>query len=80
MKARRLVSIAAAGLVLVVAGCGIHEDLEIQPADEIPTGPGLFSGDDGQFVVVQEDVWSNSCRRGCGPAGEERPEKESEPE
>ena len=79
MCARSFAKACFAGVLVLVAGCGIHEDLEIQPADEIPPGPGLFSGGDGEFTIVQQDVWSGGCRRGCGDS-DDRPSKESEPD
>ncbi len=43
--------------VLGLAACGdkpLHPSKWVNPVDEIPPGPGLFSGDDGEFVIYRE--------------------------
>jgi hypothetical protein len=51
MTKRLILIVAAAGLL---AGCaGLRtEPLDYVPVTEIPKGPGLFSGDNGQFVIL----------------------------
>ena len=52
MRAAILCRFAAVALLAVLGGCAIGEPLEVvNEVDEIPPGPGLFSGDDGQFVI-----------------------------
>ena len=43
--------------VLAVAACGgkpLHTSKWQDPADEMEPGPGLFSGEDGEFVIRAE--------------------------
>ncbi|MEE8274599.1 MAG: hypothetical protein V3R88_07995 [Alphaproteobacteria bacterium] len=41
--------------VLVLAACGTAKPFDYQPtADEMKPGGGLFSGDDGEFVIYQD--------------------------
>jgi hypothetical protein len=40
-------------VTLLAAGCAHMQPFEVQPADQIPPGPGLFSGDDGEFVIFR---------------------------
>ena len=35
-----------------LAGCAA-EPFEYTPVDEIPLGPGLLTGDDGEFVIYR---------------------------
>jgi hypothetical protein len=37
---------------LWLAGC-VAEPFDYTPVDEIPPGPGLLSGDDGEFVIYR---------------------------
>ena len=36
---------------LLLAGCG-GEPYTYQPANELKPGPGLFSGEDGEFTLI----------------------------
>jgi hypothetical protein len=38
-------------MVVVLSACQGGKDFRYQPADEIPDGPGLFSGKDGKWTV-----------------------------
>ncbi len=51
----RKVLVLALG-VLLLAACGKARPLvhDIPQPDEIPPGPGLFSGDDNEFVIYGE--------------------------
>jgi hypothetical protein len=40
-------------MILLAAGCAHMQPFEFQEIDEIPPGPGLFSGDDGEFVIFR---------------------------
>lgn len=42
-------------LLFGLTGCGTvsHQPLAVHQATEIPPGPGLFSGDDGEFVIFR---------------------------
>jgi hypothetical protein len=48
--ARRLGIALLAGLWL--AGCAA-EPFDYTPVDDIPPGPGLLSGEDGEFVIYR---------------------------
>jgi len=37
----------------VLAGCAHSEPFEYVAIDEIPPGPGLFSGEEGEFVLFR---------------------------
>lgn len=52
-RPRRLLShlVAAGALVLTLAACARVEPFDYTPIDEIPPGPGLLSGDDGELVL-----------------------------
>ena len=41
----------SAALVLAVAACADIKPMEYTEIHEIPPGPGLFSGEDGEFVL-----------------------------
>ncbi len=42
-------------LLLGLVGCGTvsHQPLEVHQATEMPPGPGLFSGEEGEFVIFR---------------------------
>ena len=40
-------------LILLLAGCANYKPIETYPSDEIPDGPGLFSGEDGKFIIFR---------------------------
>ena len=40
-------------MFLVLTGCATAEPYEFHPIDEIPEGPGLFSGEDGEFILFR---------------------------
>lgn len=42
--------------LLGVAACSAAEPFEYTPASEIPPGPGLLSGADGEFVIYRSPV------------------------
>ena len=37
----------------LIAGCGQVTPVAYTPIDEIPPGPGLLSGEDGEFTVYR---------------------------
>ncbi len=43
--------LAAVLLAAFLAACSNIQPVEFVPIDEIPPGPGLFSGEDGEFVI-----------------------------
>ncbi|MDA1099930.1 MAG: hypothetical protein O2967_13195 [Proteobacteria bacterium] len=53
---RRRLSAAAvfAVLAVMVAACGAAKPLDYTAIDEIPPGPGLFSGKDGKLTVFRK--------------------------
>jgi hypothetical protein len=53
MTALRIAVVLA---VIGLAACGgkpLHPSKWFDPVDEIPPGPGLFSGEDGEFVLYR---------------------------
>lgn len=42
-------------LLFGLAGCGTvsHQPLEVHQGTEMSPGPGLFSGEDGEFVIFR---------------------------
>lgn len=53
----RITTLLVLFLGLAVASCGgkpLDPSKWQEPAGEIPPGPGLFSGDDGEFVLYRE--------------------------
>lgn len=52
---RRLIPLPLVlGIVLgILAGCTQGKPLTHVAADEIPPGPGLFSGEEGEFVLFR---------------------------
>jgi hypothetical protein len=54
MKIAAILLVAA---MLAVSACGgkpLHTSKWQDGADEIPPGPGLFSGEDGEFIVLSD--------------------------
>ena len=48
----RLATVALAlALALALAACAGAKPFEYHPIDEIPEGPGLFTGEDGEWVI-----------------------------
>ncbi len=39
---------------VVLAGCAHSQPYEYHRIDEIPEGPGLFSGEDGEFTIYRK--------------------------
>lgn len=50
-KALRMALLAAA--VGLIAACGQVTPVAYAPIDEIPPGPGLFSGEEGAFTLYR---------------------------
>lgn len=46
-------SMATAIVLLALAGCAGGEPLEATRIDDIPPGPGLLTGEDGEFVIYR---------------------------
>ncbi len=42
---------AALALVLALAACAGAKPFEYHPIDEIPEGPGLFTGEDVEWII-----------------------------
>ena len=55
MKQRCSIPVFAASLFLclLLAACQ-HKSIDYQPVSEIPAGPGLFSGEDGEFNLYYD--------------------------
>jgi len=54
MRAAILYRLAAGALVLTLGACAIGEPSDyVNVVDEIPPGPGIFSGEDGEFVLYR---------------------------
>jgi hypothetical protein len=45
-------ALAVGGAALLLTACAA-EPFDYTPADEIPPGPGLLSGEDGEFVIYR---------------------------
>ncbi len=43
--------LAALALALALAACAGAKPFEYHPIHEIPEGPGLFTGEDGEWVI-----------------------------
>jgi|TARA_B100000315_G_scaffold232681_1_gene245114 hypothetical protein len=53
----KLAAILLVAATLAISACGgkpLHTSKWQDSADEIPPGPGLFSGEDGEFVIDSE--------------------------
>ena len=50
---RCLVASAALALVLALGACAGRRDLTYTPPDEIKSGPGVLSGENGEFVLYR---------------------------
>lgn len=50
--ARRILAVAALG---ALAACSNVQSFDYTAIDEIPPGPGLLSGGDGEFVLYPSD-------------------------
>ncbi len=48
--------VIALALGLWAGGCGLHEDIEYTPADEMKPGPGLFSGKSGEWRLLGDEA------------------------
>ena len=49
----RIATLALGSLLVLAACAGTGEISKPTPPDEIPDGPGLFSGKDGEFVIYR---------------------------
>jgi hypothetical protein len=47
----RRARLASVALALLLAACAGAKPFEYQPIHEIPEGPGLFTGEDGEWVI-----------------------------
>ncbi len=45
--------LAAAAFAAALAACSLGEPVDYTPIDEIPPGPGLLSGEDGEFTLYR---------------------------
>lgn len=63
-KLKLLLLALTAGLL---AGCGARH-FEYRSADEIPEGPGMFSGKDGEFVLYSDKQPVQSDTEAAPPA------------
>lgn len=39
---------------ILMNACAQYRPLEVQPVDGMAQGPGLFSGEDGEFVIYRK--------------------------
>ncbi len=51
MSTRWRVRLASVALALTLAACAGAKPFEYHPIHEIPEGPGLFTGEDGEWVI-----------------------------
>ncbi len=54
LRSRLASAAVVAALAIVLTACGKAKPLDYTQTGEIPPGPGLFSGDDGRFVVFRK--------------------------
>jgi hypothetical protein len=47
-----LMVLVALGGALLLGGCAMHEPLEAPQRGEMGKSPGLFSGEDGEFLIL----------------------------
>ena len=45
--------ILIATLSLLLSNCAHYEPMEVHQTDDIPQGPGAFSGEEGEFVIFR---------------------------
>ncbi len=48
---RRRARLASVALALLLAACAAAKPFAYHPIHEIPEGPGLFTGEDGEWVI-----------------------------
>ncbi|MGH1481781.1 MAG: hypothetical protein ACRBM6_24130 [Geminicoccales bacterium] len=54
MDGRSLRRVIAGSMLLALTACSVGQPREtVTVVDEIPPGPGLFSGEDGEFVIYR---------------------------
>jgi len=51
MRRRWRARLASLALALALAACAGAKPFEYHPIHEIPEGPGLFTGEDGEWVI-----------------------------
>lgn len=66
---KRLVFLTMAGIagVMLIMGCAKPRPFEYHPSTEIPEGPGLLSGEKGEFTI-----YDSKKRRETNDAGRDR--------
>lgn len=62
--------LAVVGLGIACAACGNYQPFQPPPADSIPAGPGVFTGEAGEFVIF---------RAGTEDDGRDSPDNEAAP-
>ena len=67
-RRRRLIRLS---LVLLLGGCGADpKPFDYHPANEIPPGPGLFTGKTGSYeiVVTRDEPGADAANESASPA------------
>jgi hypothetical protein len=57
-------------LAALLAGCGATP-FEYHPASEIPQGPGMFSGEEGAFIISSDKKPATAASPARAPSDEE---------
>lgn len=47
--------LGCAAMILLVSACAHYEPFDPTPVADIPEGPGLFSGEDGEWVLYRKE-------------------------
>ena len=70
-----LATLLAAGLAgLLLTGCAGGENFEYTDISEIPEGPGLVSGPEGELTIVKYDPFSRSSSNSAASTAAPAPE------
>ncbi len=52
--AARRAPLVAVAVAVLLAACAVAKPFEYHPTDEIPEGPGLVTGEDGEWVIYAD--------------------------
>ncbi len=62
-------------MVLALAACGLHEDLEFGEPDDVMPGPGLFTGKSGEWRLLGDEADEAPAAEGAPEGEPDRPLK-----
>ena len=66
---KRATTVILLSLLLLLGGCG-GEPYTYVPENELKPGPGLFSGEDGEFNLINAPVEDKEEESGAQPSSE----------